>query len=38
MWLFAPLSIFALLPAVLLVLGVRRWHAGRIYRAYVRGE
>lgn len=37
-WLFAPLSIFALLPAVLLVLGVRRWRAARVYRAYARGD
>lgn len=37
-WLFIPLSIFALLPAVLLALGVRRWHAARVYRAYPRGE
>jgi hypothetical protein len=37
-WLLVPLSIFALLPAVLLGLGVRRWRAARIYRAYARGE
>ena len=37
-WLIVPLAIFALLPAVLLGLGVRRWRAARMYRAYARGE
>ena len=38
MWLFVPLGIFAVLPAVLLGLGIRRWRSARIYRAYARGE
>ena len=37
-WLIVPFAIFALLPAVLLGLGVRRWRAARMYRAYARGE
>jgi hypothetical protein len=37
-WLLIPLSIFALLPAVLIALGVRRWRAAKLYRAYARGE
>jgi hypothetical protein len=37
-WLLVPLAIFALLPAVLLGLGVRRWRAAKLYRAYARGE
>jgi hypothetical protein len=37
-WLVVPFAIFMLLPAVLIALGVRRWRAGRIYRAYARGE
>jgi hypothetical protein len=37
-WLFVPLGIFAILPAVLLGLGIRRWRSARVYRAYARGE
>jgi hypothetical protein len=37
-WLIVPLGIFALLPALLIALGVRRWRAARIYRAYARGD
>jgi hypothetical protein len=37
-WLLAPLGVFALLPVLLLVLGVRRWRGARLYRAYVRQD
>ena len=37
-WLLAPLAVFALLPVLLLVLGVRRWRGARLYRAYARQD
>jgi hypothetical protein len=37
-WLLAPLGVFALLPVILLVLGVRRWRGARLYRAYARQD
>ncbi len=37
-WLLAPLAVFALLPMLLLVLGVRRWRGARLYRAYARQD
>lgn len=37
-WLLAPLAVFALLPILLLVLGVRRWRGARLYRAYARQD
>jgi hypothetical protein len=37
-WLLAPLGLFAILPVVLLVLGVRRWRGARLYRAYARQD
>jgi hypothetical protein len=37
-WLLAPLAVFALLPVVLLILGVRRWRGARLYRAYARQD
>ena len=37
-WLLAPLAVFALLPILLLALGVRRWRGARLYRAYARQD
>ena len=37
-WLLAPLAVFALLPILLLALGVRRWRGARLYRAYARRD
>jgi hypothetical protein len=37
-WLLAPLAVFALLPLLLLALGVRRWRGARLYRAYARQD
>jgi hypothetical protein len=37
-WLLAPLAVFALLPVLLLALGVRRWRGARLYRAYARQD
>jgi hypothetical protein len=37
-WLLAPIGLFTLLLIVLGALGVRGWHAGRVYRAYARQD
>jgi hypothetical protein len=37
-WLLIPAAIFALLLLVMAALGVRSWHAGRLYRAYARQD
>ncbi len=37
-WLLIPAVIFGLLLLVVAALGVRSWHAGRLYRAYARQD
>jgi len=37
-WLLIPVGILGLLVLLLAALGVRGWHASRVYRAYARGD
>jgi hypothetical protein len=37
-WLLIPALLFGLLLLVVAVLGIRSWHAGRLYRAYARQD
>ena len=37
-WLLVPIGLLSLLMLVLAALGVRSWHAGRLYRAYAKQD